>query len=73
LSFLNSAITKAIKLDLLFRIILSWAWWCTSVTPALKRLRQKDLEFRVSLDCMARLSQKQNKAKKIILFWITHL
>jgi hypothetical protein len=25
-------------------------WWCTSVIPALGRLKKEDLEFKVSLD-----------------------
>jgi hypothetical protein len=28
---------------------LKRAWWCTTVIPALGRLRQEDLEFKASL------------------------
>jgi hypothetical protein len=27
------------------------AWWCTSVIPLLRRLRQEDYEFKTSLGC----------------------
>jgi hypothetical protein len=31
--------------------LLSWAWWCTPIFPALGRQRQEDLcEFEASLD-----------------------
>jgi hypothetical protein len=31
------------------------AWGCTSVIPALKRLRKEDLKFKAILDFIARL------------------
>jgi hypothetical protein len=34
-------------------------WWYTQVIPALKRLRQADLEFKASLCCIVRLSKKK--------------
>jgi hypothetical protein len=41
------------------------AWWCTPVSPALGRLRQKDQEFQASLGYIARpCLTKQNKTKK---------
>jgi hypothetical protein len=33
---------------------MSWAWWCTPVIPALRRLRQEDHEFEASLDYTVR-------------------
>jgi hypothetical protein len=26
----------------------SWAWWCMSIIPALRRLRQKDCKFKTT-------------------------
>ena len=51
---------------------VSQAWWCTPVIPALGRLRQGDQcefrislgyesEFKASLSCIARPSQKDQK------------
>jgi hypothetical protein len=32
----------------------SWVWWCTPVIPALRRLRQEDSEFEVSVGYIGR-------------------
>jgi hypothetical protein len=32
----------------------SQAWWCTPVTPAIKRLRKEDHKFPTSLSCIER-------------------
>jgi hypothetical protein len=29
--------------------VLNWARWCISIIPALRRLRQEELKFKVSL------------------------
>lgn len=34
-----------------------WAWWCVSVIPALRRLREEDFEFEASL-CNSILTQR---------------
>jgi hypothetical protein len=34
---------------ILLKVMLSWAWQCMPVIPALGRLRKKDLEFEASL------------------------
>jgi hypothetical protein len=36
-------------------------WWFTSIIPALGRLRQEDLEFKVSLDYPTRPCPKKQK------------
>jgi hypothetical protein len=54
--------TKSIKTEHL-NILGSQMWWCTSIIPALGRLRREDLEFEDSLDCKVRLSQK-NKMRR---------
>lgn len=46
-------------------ILISQAWWHTSVTPGLRRLRKEDHRFQTSLSYTERpLSQKQKKKKK---------
>jgi hypothetical protein len=35
-------------------ICVSWVWWCVSIIPALRRLRQEDQEFQGSLGYIAR-------------------
>jgi hypothetical protein len=40
-------------------------WWFTPVIPALGRLRQEDIEFQASLDCIARLCLKQQQKQKM--------
>jgi hypothetical protein len=44
-------------------IVTDWAWWFTSVILALVRLRQEDMEFKVSLGYLVKpwLSNKTNK------------
>jgi hypothetical protein len=39
----------------------SQLWWHTSVIPALERLRQKNPEFKASLDCIARTCPPKKK------------
>jgi hypothetical protein len=34
-------------------------WWYVSIIPALRKQRQEDLEFEVSLGCIGRLSQNK--------------
>jgi hypothetical protein len=34
---------------------IGWVSWCTPVIPALRRLRQKDLDFKTSLGYKSRL------------------
>jgi hypothetical protein len=38
-------------------------WWYTPVIPELRRLRQEDHKFKVSLGYIERLSQKKKKRK----------
>jgi hypothetical protein len=39
-------------------------WWCTPAIPAVRRLRQKDLEFKVSLYYRVRPCLKKKKKKR---------
>jgi hypothetical protein len=41
----------------------SQAWQCTLVIPALKRLRQEDLEFEASLGCHRKTVSEKSKTK----------
>jgi hypothetical protein len=56
------------KVELLCVSCLQWenggpCWWCTPVITALRRLRQQDCEFQVSLYYIGRpyLEKKENK------------
>jgi hypothetical protein len=39
-------------------------WWCTFITPALRRLRQEDGEFKTSLGYIARSCLHKKLIKK---------
>jgi hypothetical protein len=42
-------------------------WWCTPVIPAFRRLKQEDLEFRVSRVSQGDLFQKNNIGRMYIV------
>jgi hypothetical protein len=48
-------------LGFLRKLFASWAWWLagSAVTPALRRPRQEDLEFKARLGYIARNCPKQ--------------
>jgi hypothetical protein len=37
------------KVEIFKKLINCWAWWFMPVSPALKKLRQEDQEFKVRL------------------------
>lgn len=39
---------------------LSWVWRLMPVIPALRKLRQEDLDFEAGLGCLVRLSQNND-------------
>jgi hypothetical protein len=39
------------------------AWWYTSIIPTVRRLRQEDCEFEISLSNITNLVSKQNKTQ----------
>jgi hypothetical protein len=39
-------------------------WWCTSIIPALERLRQENCEFKACLAFLVRACLKKKKKKK---------
>jgi hypothetical protein len=41
--------TQAKGLALLVRPLKSWSWWCMSIIPAPRKMRQEDHEFKASL------------------------
>jgi hypothetical protein len=41
----------------------SWAWWCMPAIPGLKRQRQEDQEFEVSLGYMVSKTEKKKDAE----------
>jgi hypothetical protein len=42
----------------------SWAWWYKPIIPALKRLRQQDCGFQVSLGYIVRPCLKKERKKE---------
>jgi hypothetical protein len=46
-------------------VLSIWAWWCTSVIPSPRRLRQKDCEFRAVLRPCLKISKKKEKNKTL--------
>jgi hypothetical protein len=45
------------------RKVSSWMWWCLSVIPALRRLRQENCEFEGSLGYITKLYLQKQKRR----------
>jgi hypothetical protein len=59
------SICKAGKYQYSEKIIFNYAWWCTHIIPAFRRLKQEDLEFEANLSYIVRHCLRTTTLKKI--------